>query len=56
MKGEEAEANAEGVEEEKKRKKKVKSGGESGIMSTDSFGSLNLSANTFKAIQELNFQ
>ncbi|CAL8161295.1 unnamed protein product [Prunus armeniaca] len=25
-------------------------------MSTDSFGSLNLSANTFKAIQELNFQ
>ncbi|XP_008225295.1 PREDICTED: DEAD-box ATP-dependent RNA helicase 27-like [Prunus mume] len=56
MKGEEAEANAEGVEEENKRKKKVKSGGGSGIMSTDSFGSLNLSANTFKAIQELNFQ
>ncbi|XP_034220574.1 DEAD-box ATP-dependent RNA helicase 51-like isoform X2 [Prunus dulcis] len=56
MKGEEAEANAEGVEEENKRKKKVKSGGGSGIMSRDSFGSLNLSANTFKAIQELNFQ
>lgn len=55
MKGEEAEANADGVEEENKRKK-VKSGGGSGIMSTDSFGPLNLSANTFKAIQELNFQ
>ncbi|BFG34371.1 hypothetical protein CerSpe_206450 [Prunus speciosa] len=56
MKEEEAEANAEGVEEENKRKKKVKGGGGSGIMSTDSFGSVNLSANTFKAIQELNFQ
>lgn len=31
MKGEEAEANAEGVEEEKKRKKKVKSGESLGL-------------------------
>ncbi|CAB4282840.1 unnamed protein product [Prunus armeniaca] len=50
------EEEAEGVEEENKRKKNVKRGGGTGIMSTDSFDSLNLSANTFKAIQELNFQ
>ncbi|VVA21398.1 PREDICTED: ATP-dependent RNA helicase [Prunus dulcis] len=48
-KGEEAEAKI-------PSEKKVKSDGASGIMSTQSFVSLNLSENTFKAIQEMNFQ
>ncbi|CAL8159134.1 unnamed protein product [Prunus armeniaca] len=48
-KGEEAEAKT-------PSEKKVKSDGASGIMSTQSFASLNLSENTFKAIQEMNFQ
>ncbi|XP_021810853.1 DEAD-box ATP-dependent RNA helicase 27 [Prunus avium] len=48
-KGEEAEAKI-------PSEKKVKSDGASGIMSTQSFASLNLSENTFKAIQEMNFQ
>ncbi|ONI09053.1 hypothetical protein PRUPE_5G214700 [Prunus persica] len=48
-KGEEAEAKI-------PSEKKVKSDGASGIMSTQSFSSLNLSENTFKAIQEMNFQ
>lgn len=48
-KGEEAEAKI-------PSEKKVKNDGASGIMSTQSFASLNLSENTFKAIQEMNFQ
>ncbi|KAK9926220.1 hypothetical protein M0R45_023461 [Rubus argutus] len=67
MKGEEAEAQIpsetkeeEGdeaqEEEEEKKEKKVKSGGGSGIMSTVSFASLNLSEKTFMAIQGMGFQ
>ncbi|KAM2456007.1 hypothetical protein PS1_015935 [Malus domestica] len=44
-------------EEEKKKKKKVNSGGGgTGIMTTESFASLNLSENTYKAIEEMKFQ
>ncbi|TQD95986.1 hypothetical protein C1H46_018473 [Malus baccata] len=47
----------EGVEASKEEKKtKVKRGGGSGIMTTESFGSLNLSSNTFKAVQDMKFQ
>lgn len=47
----------EGVEAAKEEKKtKVKRGGGSGIMTTESFGSLNLSSNTFKAVQDMKFQ
>ncbi|PON86539.1 DEAD-box ATP-dependent RNA helicase [Trema orientale] len=54
---EEEEGDGEEAEEEKKekKKKKVKSEG-SGIMSTESFASLNLSEPTLKAIQEMGFQ
>ncbi|XWS51301.1 hypothetical protein CRYUN_Cryun12cG0165200 [Craigia yunnanensis] len=50
---EEEEEKEEGDKEE--IKEKVKSGG-SGIMSTESFGSLGLSEPTFKAIKEMGFQ
>ncbi|XP_050377491.1 DEAD-box ATP-dependent RNA helicase 51 [Argentina anserina] len=50
----EDEEEAEEVEE--KKEKKVRSGGGTGIMSTVTFASLNLSEKTFSAIQELGFQ
>ncbi|PON62067.1 DEAD-box ATP-dependent RNA helicase [Parasponia andersonii] len=52
--GEEGDAE-EAEEENTEKKKKVKSEG-SGIMSTESFASLNLSEPTLKAIQEMGFQ
>ncbi|KAL6175361.1 hypothetical protein ACLB2K_052002 [Fragaria x ananassa] len=58
---EEEEEEAEEVKEEEEKKeekkeKKVRSGGGTGIMSTVSFESLNLSEKTFSAIQGLGFQ
>ncbi|XP_048444043.1 DEAD-box ATP-dependent RNA helicase 51 isoform X2 [Pyrus x bretschneideri] len=63
-KDEEDEEREEAMEEEeeeeekkKKKKKKVNSGGGgTGIMTTESFASLNLSENTYKAIEEMKFQ
>ncbi|KAM0980006.1 hypothetical protein ACFX13_016046 [Malus domestica] len=54
---EEREEAMEEEEEKKKKKKKVNSGGGgTGIMTTESFASLNLSENTYKAIEEMKFQ
>ncbi|CAN6577990.1 unnamed protein product [Malus baccata var. baccata] len=54
---EEEEEGEEAMEEEEDKKKKVRSGGGgTGIMSTESFASLNLSENTYKAIEEMKFQ
>ncbi|XP_009346649.2 LOW QUALITY PROTEIN: DEAD-box ATP-dependent RNA helicase 51 [Pyrus x bretschneideri] len=54
---EEEEEGEEAMEEEEEEEKKVRSGGGgTGIMSTESFASLNLSENTYKAIEEMKFQ
>ncbi|XP_068306054.1 DEAD-box ATP-dependent RNA helicase 51-like [Pyrus communis] len=54
---EEEEEGEEAMEEEEDEERKVRSGGGgTGIMSTESFASLNLSENTYKAIEEMKFQ